>query len=110
MNNELKNDRCANAFDCYIKLKRDLTKRGDGKKWTKLLEYESSNDARVLKNTTLTTKCTYIGFATEKKEQYDQLVAQNYEHIVFTDREIVPDCQPIAGTLKVAQVQGFKEK
>ena len=47
---------------------------------------------------------------TEKKEEYDRLVAQKYEHIVFTDRLVVPDCIPIPETLKVAQVQGFKEK
>ena len=74
LNNELKGDRCATAFDCYIKLGRDLTKNGEDEKSSKLLEYENNNDERVIKNTTLTTKKTHIGFGTQDKDQYDSLM------------------------------------
>ena len=110
LNNELKHRRCATAFDCYIKLKSDMTQKPNRKKWVDLLKHESNGDMRILKNTVLTTKCTHIGFATEKKQQYDELCLKGYEHVVFTDRQIIPDCQPIPQTLQLAQVQGFNEK
>ena len=62
LNDELKYDCCAHVLDCYQKLSRHLTKDGKRVKARKLLEYELSNDKRVTKNTTLTTRHTHIGF------------------------------------------------
>lgn len=110
LNNELKGDRCATAFDCYIKLGRDLTKNGEDEKSSKLLEYENNNDERVIKNTTLTTKKTHIGFGTQDKDQYDSLMQnKTYKHIIFTNRTEIPDMKPTPQTLKISQVQGDRE-
>lgn len=107
LNNELKYDRCANALDCYQKLSRDLTKDGSDVKAAKLLEYELLNDERVTKNTTLTTRHTHIGFATESKDQYNLLVSNSAnKHIVFTNRTEIPDMKAIEGTQQISSVQG----
>ena len=55
LQNELKYDRCSTALDCYMKLTRDMTRDGSEKKTQKLLEYERTSDAKVVKNTTFTT-------------------------------------------------------
>ena len=105
-NNEFKFDRCANAWDCYLKLKRDLTKSGEEKKALDFTRYEVEGDANILKNTTLTTIRTHIGFGTEDRQQYESLIHQNYEHIVFTNRVDIPNPNPVTNTLKIAQVGG----
>ena len=74
---------------------------------SKLLVYKKANDARVIQNTNITTKCTHIGFATEDKAQYDALVGNPlYNHIIFTDRKNIPDANPVKDTLQVSQVHG----
>ena len=45
LNNELKNLRCANAWDCYVKLREQLTKDGTEDRICKLFEYEKNGDA-----------------------------------------------------------------
>ena len=45
---ELKMDRCANAFDCYIKLKRDFTKDGTGKINQQWINWETNRDGKIL--------------------------------------------------------------
>jgi len=40
LNNELKNLRCANAWDCYVKLREQMTKDGTEDHISKLFEYE----------------------------------------------------------------------
>ena len=104
----MKYDRCANALDCFMKLKRDLSKNGDEIKMKKLREYEMNGDQRVVENTMYTTTKTYISFGTENKQQYDKLRQDNpLDHIVFTDRENIPDMKPLENTLKLSQVQGY---
>jgi hypothetical protein len=49
LNNELQNLRCANAWDCYVKLREQLTKDGTEDHISKLLEYEQNSDVNVLK-------------------------------------------------------------
>ena len=67
LNNELKYERCKNAFECYKQLSLDLIKDGKEQKISKLLAYKKANDTHVLQNTNLTTKCTHIGFSTKYK-------------------------------------------
>ena len=91
-----------------MKLKRDLSKNGDEIKMKKLREYEMNGDQRVVENTMYTTTKTHIGFGTENKQQYDKLRQYNQlDHIVFTDRENIPDMKPLENTLKLSQVQGY---
>ena len=66
------------------------------------------SDEGVLKNTTFTTKHTFIGFGTEDRSEYNSLVQHtDYDHIVFTDHSInQEDMQPLDNTLQLGQVQG----
>ena len=43
----------------------------------------------------------------ETKEEYDELVASGREHIVFTDREHIPDMKVIPRTQKIYQATGI---
>ena len=109
LQNELKYDRCSNAMDCYMKMTRDMTKDGSEKKTQKLLEYERTGDAKVVKNTTFTTIKTHIGYGTEHKQEYTSMIdTGQYKHVVFTDRQDVPDMKPIQGTMLISQVNGTK--
>ena len=48
-----------------------------------------------------------IGYATENKEEYNKMSEDpNNKHIIFTDRENIPDMKPIKDTLNTSQVQG----
>ena len=67
LNNELKSYQCANVWDCYVKLSKDLTKNGEEARRKKFEQYERDGDERVLKNTALSTWRTFIGFGTENK-------------------------------------------
>ena len=106
---EMRGDRCANANDCYQRLTKELTRDGNEKKTKKLLEYEENNDKRVLENTTLRTKRTFVGLGTENKDEYEKLVREGNKHIIFTDRQNVMDMNTIAGTQKLYQVQGHNK-
>ena len=78
-NCELNGKRCATAWDCYINLRQDLVDKEKRKKFfEKLDKYELEGDEPVMKNTTYTTRNTYIGFGTEDKREYDSLVAAGY--------------------------------
>ena len=101
--------RCADAFETYINLRKQLTKTGNEKKYLKLLEYEAAKDKRLLQNTTFTSRFTHIGFVTEDRAEFDALSTKNYEHLVHTDRIAVPEGHQMValeGTLKLAQVEG----
>ena len=109
LQNELKYDRCSTALDCYMKLTRDMTRDGSEKKTQKLLEYEHTGDAKVVKNTTFTTIKTHIGYGTEKTQEYASMInTGQYKHVIFTDRQDVPDIKPIQGTMLISQVNGTK--
>ena len=101
-------DRCANAFNCFMKLKRDLTKNGDENKMKKLCEYERNGDAKVVENTIYTIAEAHIGFGTENKDEYDKLKEANTANcIILTNRDNIPGMKPIQNTQKLAQVQGY---
>lgn len=59
LKNEKKFDRCANAFDCYYKLKRDLHKDGQQESNKMWLELERNGDECIINNTPLRTKRTF---------------------------------------------------
>ena len=110
LQNELKYDSCATALDCYLRLTRDLSKNGDDKRTQQLLEYEYTGDARVLQNTVYTTNKTHIGYGTETKNEYDTISnGGKYNHIVFTDRENVPDMKAVPGTMLISEIHGNRD-
>ena len=88
-----------------MKLTRDLSKSGTKEKTMKLLEYETNQGARVVKNTALTRKRIYIGFTTQILDEYNSLQARN-EYIVFTNRENVKNMNVIQERMKMSQVSG----
>ena len=93
MNNALKYEQCSDDFQCYLKLRRDLTKDNDSNRMKNLREYESKIDLKVVENTTFTTARTYISYGIEYKDEYQCLLSDDqYDHIVFTDREIFQTC------------------
>ena len=74
----------------------------------KLREYKRKGDAKVVENTTLTTRRTHIGFDTKRKSQYEELsVNLDYYHIVYTASTTIPDMKPVTGTLKLSQVNRY---
>ena len=71
----------------------------------KMLKYGIDGDERVLENTTFTTHSAYTGYATEDREEYERL-SKEHKHVVFTDRENIPDMKMIKGSQKIYHIQG----
>ena len=88
-----------------MKKKQHLTRNGEEEVTKKLLEYESTQDARVVQNTTYRCRRTYIGFGTESFDEYNTLKEHN-EHIVFTNRNEKEDMNVVSETIKISQVNG----
>jgi len=110
LKNEMKHDRCANAYDCYLKLTRDLTKNGQEDVNQKWLKWERNLDQKILQKTALKTNRTFIGLGTEHTEEYDRLTSLGNQHIIYTDRKSIPDMAPIVGTQSLYQLQGDSNK
>eukprot|EP00957_Ditylum_brightwellii_P098001 7464440-Ditylum_brightwellii.AAC.1 len=70
---ELQNDRIATAYDCFVKLGKELTKDGTEADTTRLLEYKKTGNKKVTDNIPLTTRRTLIGFCMEDRQQFEQL-------------------------------------
>ena len=110
LKNEMKHDRCANAYDCYLKLTRDITKNRQedvNKNW---LRWERNLDQKIQQKKVLKTNWTFIGLGTEHKEEYERLTSLGNQHIIYTDRESIPDMAPIVGTHSLYQLQGDSKK
>ena len=62
----------------------------------RLRDYASKGDIKVVENTTFTSARTYTGYGAEYKDEYQRLLSDNqYDHIVFTIRENIPDINPL---------------
>eukprot|EP00957_Ditylum_brightwellii_P022470 1695373-Ditylum_brightwellii.AAC.1 len=68
-----------------------------------MLEYKQTGDKKVWENTMLRTRCTFVGFSTEDKDEYEQLLQAGKKHVVFTNRGHVKDMKAIKGTQKLFQ-------
>ena len=87
-----------------------MTKNGEEARSKNFEQYKIDGDERVLKNTTLSTRRTFIEFGTENKIEYDALISNTeYRHVVYTNRDDIPDTKPLKSTLKIAQVSGELE-
>ena len=73
------------------------------KKW---LEWEEKGDERKLQKTSLKTNCTFIGLGTEHTDEYESLTFSGNQHIIYTDKESIPDMTPMLGTQLLYQLQG----
>ena len=104
----MKNSRCANAYDCYINLKESLEEDGTQVRNQRWLEWEADGDDRILNKTPFKTNRTFIGLGTEHKDEFDTLIGKGHKHIIFTDREDIPDMRAIPATLKLYQIEGQK--
>ena len=103
--NELANWQCANVFACYAKFKAQVAMDGTESKTQKLLEWELSNNEKVLINTTFKPKRTLIGLAIETQELYDRMKSDSDPHIVLTDRSIpIEDMKAVPSTLSLFSV------
>jgi hypothetical protein len=90
--------RFPDALACFQKCRESLEIPKDRKPWEK---WEEEKDPRILGKTNFVTSRRYFGFASDDKAQFDELREQ-YEHIVFTDRENKPPAIPrVKDTLKV---------
>ena len=99
-------DRCANAYDYYLKLTQDLDKNGQGHLHKQWLEWEKKGDEKILQKTALKTNHTFIGLGTEHTDKYESLISSGNQHIIYTDRESIPDMAPIVGTQPLYQLKG----
>eukprot|EP00957_Ditylum_brightwellii_P174175 13260342-Ditylum_brightwellii.AAC.1 len=75
----------------------------------KLLGYERTGNMKALDNTTFRIRCTTVGYVTEDKEEYDELVGEGHCHIIFTDCQNIKDVKQVKGTQQFFQVQGAKK-
>ena len=65
----------------------------------------------MLQNTIYTSSKTHIGYGTEDQAEYNRRKDDTqYKHVVFTDCNNVPDIKPLTGTMKLAQINGLKER
>jgi hypothetical protein len=94
--------RFPDALACFIHCKDALKVPKGRKDWEKL---EAELDPKVLDKATFTASKRIFGFATDDKEQYEEL-RKVHEHIVFTGREKVPSIPRIEGTHKLHSVAG----
>ena len=106
-NCELQFKRCANAIDCYDNIRERLAQDGSGKRQNQWKKWELEKNEEILTKRVFRTNRTFIGLAAETKEEYDELVASGREHVVFTNREHVPDMKAIPGTQKIYQATGI---
>jgi hypothetical protein len=94
--------RFPDGLSCFIHCKDALQFPKGQKDWKK---YEADLDPKILDKATFTTSKRYFGFATDDKEQYEEL-RKEHDHIVFTDRDHVPSIPRIEGTHKLHSVVG----
>ena len=106
-NCELQLKCCLNAIDCYDNIRERLAQDGSGKKQNQWKKWELEKNEEILTKRVFRTNRTFIGLAAETKEEYDELVASGREHVVFTNREHVPDMKAIPGTQKIYQATGI---
>jgi hypothetical protein len=90
--------RFPDALTCFKKCRESLEIPKDRKPWEK---WEEEKDPRILGKTNFVVSRRFFGFASDDKVQFDELREQ-YEHIVFTDRDNKPPAIPrVKDTLKV---------
>ena len=95
----MRNERLPDAKTCYFKLREELGKDGSELKTRRLLEYERLNNRKMIKNTTLTSRRTFIGLGVENEDEYNELKQdEKNRHIVYTNRTRVPDMKRVPGT------------
>jgi hypothetical protein len=90
------------AFKCFEELRISLKTIKSQPPWR---EYERDQDPRILNKTPFKVSRRFFGYGTEDRDVYTEK-SSHYQHIVFTDRKVVPHMEPIAGTQKLHSVAG----
>jgi phage tail protein X len=96
-------ERFPDGLTCFLRCKDELKIPKNQNDWAK---YEAELDPKILDKSTFTTSQRYFGFATDKRDQYEDL-KKEHEHIVFTDRNQVPSIPRIEGTQQLHSVAGI---
>ena len=97
-NCELKFKRCANATDCYETITKRLAHNGNGKTQNQWKKWELEKNKRIVTKIFFRTNCIFIGLAVDKRQKYDELVESGEKHIIFADRENIPNMRAISRT------------
>ena len=83
-----------------------MTKNGSEESNQNWIKWEAIEDECIVQKTPLTTNCTFIGLGIEKLSEYNILKASGEEHIMFTNRENIPNMKTVMGTQNFYQLQG----
>lgn len=67
-NSHCRHERCANTYDCYMKMKH-LSRNGKEESTLKLLEYGVQQDVWLLENTSFCCRRTYVGLGIESTNE-----------------------------------------
>eukprot|EP00957_Ditylum_brightwellii_P171019 13018712-Ditylum_brightwellii.AAC.1 len=106
---ELKGKQIANTCNFYAKLCKEPMKDGSQEEYVKLFDYEQNCNNKVLENTLLTTRHTFVALGTEYNEEYSCVIHEGNHHVICTDCQKIKDMKTIKGTQQFYQVQGSKE-
>ena len=72
--------------------------------------YKRNGDARVVKNKTIMTKHSLIGFDTKDKAPYNSLSANiECNYIICTNHNNILEKKYVEGTLRISQVGGYDQ-
>ena len=83
-----------------------MARAGYHPKMANFLKCGIDGDERVLENTTFTSHSAYTDYATEDREEYDRLRSEGHQHVVFTDRENIPDMKLTNESQKFYHIHG----
>ena len=67
--------------------------------------YENCKDDRLSDKTVFTQDRAFFGYVTNDKAEYDT-IRQEYEHIIFTDRDNIDNTATVKGSDKFHEVRG----
>jgi hypothetical protein len=95
-------ERFPDGLTCLLHYKDELKVPEGKKSWAK---YEAELDSKILDKPTFTTSQRYFGFATDKRDQYEEL-KKKHEHIDFTHRDQVPSTPRREGTQQLRSGAG----
>jgi hypothetical protein len=99
-----KRERVANAKGCFLVLRRELRGNIKGRKdWSAI---EQAKGVMIMQKGIFTVTQRRFGYVTEKRDEYEKM-RNDYHHIVFSDRENVPQGTRVKNTQKLHEVEGF---
>jgi len=96
------NNRCHNAKSCYDKCLDRFHKPTISPEKHHM---EINGDVKLIENTCFSYDMMYIGYVTEDKQEFTNMINAGHTHVVYTDRsKINDDCDAIPGTSDIYQI------